>query len=531
MMRQHTVRRCLLLCLALPLPVLVACGGGGGAPVAGTPAPGVPPVVTLEAPSLDAQPISGNAKAGSAYTLSVHATGSLPLSYQWFRAGVAVPGATSERLDLSQVAYSDDGAPYTVSVSNAAGERLSQEARIVVLPATTPVVITACREITKPGSYVLGGDIVGANQVMGACLQIHDTSDVQLDCANFSVAYSVSTTNTVLDVSKVRNFSVKNCRFDGNVANLTGVSAGVISQSSFVFSDPAVLTIINVFESTGVVLDRNNVTGGAVQAWHSDSTSLSNNVIASGTKAMAGSVVSNFGVHTRIFGNTISGGWDGKAANGLTGQRVGADDGIIISDERDVRVENNTIQNYWDCGIETYGFIQASTFAGNRVVRGEFCGIGGWYYSSLLGNRFINNTVEKSGSLFYFTHVFGLRAADSNGVHAQDTAVYFKDNVFDGNVVVDPASMTGLKNWAATIPVYDAMGYGGDLGGLPGETLVKASDFVLTNNTFKNNDFNAVQAYAAWFGDKPIVSGVVIDGGGNKCQLLTADKAYPLVCH
>lgn len=527
MMRRQCRQALHGLGVAFVLGALVACGGGGGSSPSVT---SPPPPVTLIAPTFDQQPLSGSAKAGGEHALSAHATGSAPMSYQWFRGGVAIPGATSERLLLNPLDYSVDGAPYSVLATNAAGSKLSLEVKISVLPNGTPEIITGCREISSPGSYVLGNDITGANQIFGACLQIHDTHDVQLDCANFLVAHSVSTTNNVLELSKVRNFSVKNCRFDGNLTTVSGSFAGVISQSSFVYSDPTIPTLINLSDSTGVVLDRNSVVGGAVQFWHSDSATLSNNVIASGTKSMSGSVVSNFGVHTRIIGNTISGGWDGKASNGLMGARVGADDGIVISDETDVRVENNSIQNYWDCGIETLGFIQASTFSGNRIVRAEFCGIGGWYYSSLLNNVFANNTVEKSGNLFQFNRVYGLRLANTLGPNLQDTAVYFKDNVFEGNALLDPVSRTGMKDSAAQMPVYDKLGYNG-VGPLPGEVEPKSTDFVLSNNVFRKNDFNALQAYAPYFGSNPVLPGVIVDGGGNKCQLLvTTDKTYPLAC-
>ena len=55
-----------------------------------------------------------------------------------------------------------------------------------------------------------------------------------------------------------------------------------------------------------------------------------------------------------------------------------------------------------------------------------------------------------------------------------------------------------------------------------------SSDFVLTNNTFRNNDFGHAVT-APDFGT-PIVPGLIVDGAGNVCTN-SDGAAYPLVCH
>jgi hypothetical protein len=96
--------------------------------------PVVAPVITL-------QPVSQTVNAGVAVTLSTTATGSAPLTYQWFKDGVAVAGATSPTLTLNAVAVSAAGS-YRVVVSNAAGGVQSNPATLTVNAATAPVIVT-----------------------------------------------------------------------------------------------------------------------------------------------------------------------------------------------------------------------------------------------------------------------------------------------------------------------------------------------------------------------------------------------------
>ena len=50
----------------------------------------------------------------------------------------------------------------------------------------------------------------------------------------------------------------------------------------------------------------------------------------------------------------------------------------------------------------------------------------------------------------------------------------------------------------------------------------------MTNNTFRNNDFGHVRG-APSFGVGAAISGLVIDGGNNKCSAPTT-AGYPLHC-
>jgi hypothetical protein len=68
----------------------------------------------------------------------VEASGSPPLSYQWLKNGVNIPGATNQTLVLPLIQAEDSGSIYTVSVSNALGTVTSSGATLTVVSAQHP---------------------------------------------------------------------------------------------------------------------------------------------------------------------------------------------------------------------------------------------------------------------------------------------------------------------------------------------------------------------------------------------------------
>jgi hypothetical protein len=68
---------------------------------------------------------------GEALDLSVVAAGTPPLSFQWFRNGTAIPGATTASYSIASIALSQAGT-YTVSVNNAQGSATSSGIPVVV---------------------------------------------------------------------------------------------------------------------------------------------------------------------------------------------------------------------------------------------------------------------------------------------------------------------------------------------------------------------------------------------------------------
>lgn len=91
-----------------------------------------PPAPT--APAITAQPLSRSVVAGASVSFEVTASGTGPLSYQWFKDGSAVSGANSSTLSLANVQLANAGS-YSVAVTGAGGTVTSSAASLTVSAA------------------------------------------------------------------------------------------------------------------------------------------------------------------------------------------------------------------------------------------------------------------------------------------------------------------------------------------------------------------------------------------------------------
>ena len=82
-------------------------------------------------PAISTQPKSQTVNEGSSVTFSVVATGTTPLSYQWYKGSSKISGATGSSYTISSAKSSDAGS-YTVTVSNSAGSVTSSAATLTV---------------------------------------------------------------------------------------------------------------------------------------------------------------------------------------------------------------------------------------------------------------------------------------------------------------------------------------------------------------------------------------------------------------
>jgi hypothetical protein len=87
-------------------------------------------------------PASRAVRPGEGASLSVGADGSPPLSFQWRRNGVALPGATGPVLVIPSVSANDLGA-YSVTVSNFVGGVVSSNAFLSFDPTGPPALLAA----------------------------------------------------------------------------------------------------------------------------------------------------------------------------------------------------------------------------------------------------------------------------------------------------------------------------------------------------------------------------------------------------
>lgn len=84
-------------------------------------------------PDIVSQPRSQTVSEGTDVAFDVQATGTQPLSYQWWYQGIEIPGATARTLQISGANLPDAGA-YFVVVANAIGFATSSVATLTVTP-------------------------------------------------------------------------------------------------------------------------------------------------------------------------------------------------------------------------------------------------------------------------------------------------------------------------------------------------------------------------------------------------------------
>jgi Immunoglobulin I-set domain len=94
------------------------------------------------APSIATQPANQTVTAGQTATFSVTAAGTAPLAYQWQKGTSAITGATSPSYATPATTTSDNGAQFSVVVSNSAGKITSNAATLIVNAAPVAPSIT-----------------------------------------------------------------------------------------------------------------------------------------------------------------------------------------------------------------------------------------------------------------------------------------------------------------------------------------------------------------------------------------------------
>ncbi len=98
------------------------------------------------------EPLSLTNYSGTVATFSALGTGTAPVFYQWYSNGVALAGATSTSISVAAQYPADNGADFTVVVSNRFGSQTSVVASLTVLTQLNIVAVPA--SITRNvGSY------------------------------------------------------------------------------------------------------------------------------------------------------------------------------------------------------------------------------------------------------------------------------------------------------------------------------------------------------------------------------------------
>ena len=130
----------LAACIAIALS---ACGGSSSSSSSGSGSSGGGGAIDppLTAPTISAQAENQSVVKGETATFKVVATGSA-LTYQWKKNGSDISGATSSSYTTPPTTIADNGAKYSVSVSNSVGTVTSNTATLEVVAKPVAATIT-----------------------------------------------------------------------------------------------------------------------------------------------------------------------------------------------------------------------------------------------------------------------------------------------------------------------------------------------------------------------------------------------------
>jgi hypothetical protein len=132
-----------ILCLAI-LPG-VGCGAGGTGN-------GMPNLVP-QAPVITTQPANTTVPVGQSGVFRVAANGTAPVNYQWSKNNQPVAGAISASYNTPIVVPGDEGAVFSVAVTNAIGSALSQAATLTVGPRSPLAGDLRFQQVDAPSTF------------------------------------------------------------------------------------------------------------------------------------------------------------------------------------------------------------------------------------------------------------------------------------------------------------------------------------------------------------------------------------------
>ena len=157
------------------------------------------------APVITTQPAAQSVLTGQPASFSVEATGTQPLTYQWWRGETMLDGATTSTYRIAATVNGDDGAVFKVVVSNSVGTATSTPATLTVAPVritTQPVAQTvdygqtASFSVTAEGSGTLTYQWKkGGNNISGATSSTYTTPVTAL--ADSGAVFTVVVSNSL----------------------------------------------------------------------------------------------------------------------------------------------------------------------------------------------------------------------------------------------------------------------------------------------------------------------------------------------
>ena len=186
---------------------------------------------TPVSPGVRVPPLSQSVILGQPATFTVSAFGSTPLSYQWNKDGVAIPGARAAAYAIAHTAAADAGA-YTVTITNNAGILTSDPA---VLTVIVPAFI-----VTQPVAAVANAGAAASFTVVAS-----GSAPLSYQWRKNGVAFAGATSPTL-------TFNAVQASDAGAYSVAIGNAGGTVTSASVTLTvvDPS-LTVAGLFPESG----------------------------------------------------------------------------------------------------------------------------------------------------------------------------------------------------------------------------------------------------------------------------------------
>lgn len=227
-------------------------------------------IVNMGPTVITTQPTGSTIITSGSATLSVTATGMGTLTYQWFKNGVAITGATASSFTVSNATSADNG-NYTVDVTGTCGTVTSDAAQLSVTVVNPPAITS------QPSA---------ATQCAGTNVSFSVTATVSAG----SIAYQwkrngvniAGATNSTLSLTNILGSDAGNYTVD-----ITGIGGTTTSNSVALTVNPTPSIVnnpINQFRNAGQGVLFKVVAGNGITAyrWMKNGVAMSNGGNASG---------------------------------------------------------------------------------------------------------------------------------------------------------------------------------------------------------------------------------------------------------
>ena len=209
--------------------------------------------VNTKPPVITTQPLTQTVNLGDNATLSVVATGTAPMAYQWYKDNVVLSGATASTLTVTNAQISDGGS-YQVTIGNVVTTVTSDPAVVTINTAPVPPTITKQPAAQSVG---VGSNVTFAVTATGTAPLLYQW---QKDGIDIPTATASSLTLTNVQYTDAGSFQV----IVSNIADDTTSSPVTLTVNSL--TAPSSLYNLTGFATLGT-----GCTGGGVVA-ESDAT-------------------------------------------------------------------------------------------------------------------------------------------------------------------------------------------------------------------------------------------------------------------